>query len=1010
MLRTTAVRVQLLVLAAIAAWPGSLRGQPVPPGAAHDRPTCAVLTEATAPAAAEALAARSALLEARLAEGRLVTPVERADFDRLLKEQQLSAAFGPEGGGRRVALGRLLKAELLVFLRPAATKADLTQADPANPAVPAIEGPSDGAVEVVVSETTTGLRLFASPLPLSADAEADARSIAEVVGSVLGKYRQRIRAIYAVPPFLSQDLGYRFDYLKSAYAKVIEQALLDQPGLLVVELAEAHAIGRELAVAGRDKLARPVPLYVLGEYRHAAEVKGGDEAEPRVNVTIRVKRGEAVLASEGVDDLAPEGAAAFLRDALGRLLAEAGAAPAPAGRAPPGGDEDARQLVGRADAFSRLGNTAEEAALREAALLLAPEDDENRRRAVMAWGRLVRGKLTVTTETTPDDIARGAAIYFHGLEHLERFLARAGDLAAYTVPGEIDFISGFRLSAGFASNGYPSAEALAAQAEVQQRNFDVFLRILRRRAAAGWGDDRLFAEAALTGWYEPERRLPKTLELIEALQDLPGAAERTVVIATNMYHVGILDSPPGEAMLAKLAASDRPALRAAAARLRRDVGDARAEKALADAARHPVLKELAGGGQPPAFALNRVRFTIQGEPPPPPDGPAPGGPFHKPFVAGVIPAGDGVDFAWHAEAYVMKRKGVLRPVWSPDGPNDRIAGRPCFDGRYVWAAVSRHQKPPHLAVVDPASERSWEIGLAEGLPVRPQEELPNPYVDQPLRVAPLGPGRACVAGSFGRGWVALVEFDGATGAATVKPFHEAKQVPNAKSETQWERADVAFAPTWMFTLTDRPTGPNQPGESGAAQRVVIGRGGGERGTVGMIGHPLVVDPERLTVEVLRDECVWSQEEPEHMTCDGGALYWASPEGFDPATRTLTTVVRRLGFPGPAVSVAHAKVHHEGNVLAYRTKVVFGPDGRVHAVARRWHVADALDRPFRPLHGGLPRKAGTEQLLDLSRAEIPEGALDVEPINAVFRSHHYGFLARGNGLGGPYPFYEIVFRE
>jgi hypothetical protein len=73
-------------------------------------PTCALLDPEKTP--------RAALLEAKLLAEPGATWVERADIDKVLKEQKLQAAFGPQGVGERVKLGKLLKADLLVMVRP----------------------------------------------------------------------------------------------------------------------------------------------------------------------------------------------------------------------------------------------------------------------------------------------------------------------------------------------------------------------------------------------------------------------------------------------------------------------------------------------------------------------------------------------------------------------------------------------------------------------------------------------------------------------------------------------------------------------------------------------------------------------------------------------------------------------------------------------------------------------------------------------------------------------------
>src|SRR4051812_18925747 len=73
-------------------------------------PTCALLDPEKLP--------QAALLEAKLLADPGTNWVERANIDKVLKEQKLQAAFGPQGVGERVKLGQLLRAELLVMVRP----------------------------------------------------------------------------------------------------------------------------------------------------------------------------------------------------------------------------------------------------------------------------------------------------------------------------------------------------------------------------------------------------------------------------------------------------------------------------------------------------------------------------------------------------------------------------------------------------------------------------------------------------------------------------------------------------------------------------------------------------------------------------------------------------------------------------------------------------------------------------------------------------------------------------
>src|SRR5436190_1514656 len=58
---------------------------------------------------------RAALLEARLLAAPGIQWVERTNIEAVLREQQLQAAFGPQGVADRVRLGKLAKADLLIL-------------------------------------------------------------------------------------------------------------------------------------------------------------------------------------------------------------------------------------------------------------------------------------------------------------------------------------------------------------------------------------------------------------------------------------------------------------------------------------------------------------------------------------------------------------------------------------------------------------------------------------------------------------------------------------------------------------------------------------------------------------------------------------------------------------------------------------------------------------------------------------------------------------------------------
>ena len=130
---------------------------------------------------------------------------------------------------------------------------------------------------------------------------------------------------------------------------------------------------------------------------------------------------------------------------------------------------------------------------------------------------------------------------------------------------------------------------------------------------------------------------------------------------------------------------------------------------------------------------------------------------------GVLAIGPGVDIVWSFDAlYVMKDKGKLRTVWRVPG-NEELRGftTVIFDGNFVWATAPRQRENPYLLLLDPQSEKVWDLSAAEGLPQLPKRELAGKSIT--LFAAPLEAGRVCLAGSFSnRAWIAVSTFDATT--------------------------------------------------------------------------------------------------------------------------------------------------------------------------------------------------------------------------------------------------------
>jgi hypothetical protein len=222
-------------------------------------------------------------------------------------------------------------------------------------------------------------------------------------------------------------------------------------------------------------------------------------------------------------------------------------------------------------------------------------------------------------------------------------------------------------------------------------------------------------------------------------------------------------------------------------------------------------------------------------------------------IVGCIPLGDGIDIAW-SEDRIYRIEGELpwTRIWRVREWNVQIRSV-CYDGRYVWAAVTRNHKFALLFVLDPLNEEVWQITGEDGLPLG--RETSNPYRLQHLMVAAAGPGRVCVCGAEISTWLALVTFD--PPEATVNVFHRASDAPDSENKEPWKSTTAAFFPSFMCTLESPP---DRAGRT--ARRILVGR---HSRNIEIRDHPLVIDPETLRIDIHLDR----------ISSQGGGRRWTS---------------------------------------------------------------------------------------------------------------------------------------
>lgn len=871
------------------AWLGiaaALVGVPAGAGEADESPTVAVV-------AGRALDLHKApvvsLLEAGLSRKDGIRLLERMDVEKILEEQRLELALSPEGGRERVALGRLLKADVLVLL----------------------SARKEGArhIEIVVCETARGLRLLVRKARWVDDPKAGAAAIEGLLDAALGKYRESVAEIVAVPPFLSRDLGHEHDYLQGALARLIEQALLRRRGVLVVELAEARAISRELALAGDTfEVRRRLPLYFVGEYRSA----GTGDAR-RISAALGLRRGKEEIASTDRIGMLPGEVGPFLLSATADLLARVAKG---TGR-PPAPRTEARQLTERADEFARLGFWKEAADLFEASILLDQDALESRNRLLAVLRKLAEDHFDPYAD--PDGFAKKGRLildcYRQGLPHARFLLDSVTKGDDRTVDGMGRFL-GCCSMVRYHRNCGAELAAISRKLEMERR--EILLGFLESRSGPG----RLtYAMANAIEMQESlrfrqkeetlEENLRARLRAIRAIRDLPNCHQLIRRWARNNIDLGPRRSLEYREFIDQVAAIDRSSGQIL---LRYYQGDAATQTPRTS---RPARPDKPAGKPTPEAVARRLRLSWED---------ARGKHLSSgPKLQGWLPCGKGLDVAWGPRAiFLMKKRGTLRRVYQSSERYFNFSGV-CYDGRYIWVPVRRRREPLVLTI-DPESGRVHRFTSEDGLP----------GTSFGVTAAPLGPGQVCVAGSFGkenvtancdRSWCAVLELDGA-GGKSVRIIHEARIQPKGGSPEEYKNAGVAFRPGLMVALRSR---------DGADRRVLLTR---SAYVMSAGHHPLLLNPDGPPATVVEDSVAFYR----HCgIAHDGAMYWTNTLPNQPEINLL-----RFGFPELRVTVA-------AKGLPGRGQVVF-QGRRVHIFGKHWWTAEGPGGPFRKVDADIPKES------------------------------------------------------
>lgn len=344
------------------------------------------------------------LLTAELAGNEGWELVERDQLSLATRELELSSLGEASRAGERLKLGRLLSADALVLLSWQ-------------------EAGDKTVLKLVVSECNYGARLTIELVDFDpAQVEEAVPRIEASLQRVRERFQQGIEYLIGVPHFVSRSLTHDYDRLQSGYAHLLQAALAAFPGVAALEVEEARAIGRELALSANPGLRRAPLLLLDAEY---VVERPQPTAAPQVRFDLKIRNGDEVR-SLRQRVLRLEKAADFVARELPPQLVNSRR---PAAELKTSPEQQFSWLVERANAFAQLGEWQPATGLREAALLLRPRDAAQRKALIHDYQRLMTRPLHVPVEDQkPGNLELARAIrervdaYLAALSHFEHLI------------------------------------------------------------------------------------------------------------------------------------------------------------------------------------------------------------------------------------------------------------------------------------------------------------------------------------------------------------------------------------------------------------------------------------------------------------------------------------------------------------------------------------------------------------------------------------------------------------
>lgn len=290
------------------------------------------------------------LLTARLSSLGGVELVEREELQSITAEYMLAQLGSAQAAGRRLRLGKILRADRLLLLSR----------------LPGADGTED-AVRLVIADCLSGARIWHECWAADSGFEELVAAVVAAVGQMQRRFPEGVARIVGVSHFVSRNLVHDYDHRQAGYAYLLQHALALHTGTAVLEIEEARAVAQELSLGTPDEADalrhRLVPALVDGEFKVSVDPVNGEQTVDLLVSVHRGKHGDEIRESAR----SPSDVVALLIGELPRKILELDPEETRFSV-----EEQRDWLVTRAQQFGLVGAWHHSLGLREAALLIDP--------------------------------------------------------------------------------------------------------------------------------------------------------------------------------------------------------------------------------------------------------------------------------------------------------------------------------------------------------------------------------------------------------------------------------------------------------------------------------------------------------------------------------------------------------------------------------------------------------------------------------------------------------------